>query len=247
MTDGSDGAGLLHPQAAERRPEAVVVVVGPGEQPAESTRQKVATLASQAPSSLQLPNAYHTGKAHPVFAGLQRAASQLELRVLGTCMPGGPTAAPATPAALREHAVRAPGGRPVVVVACADSTEEEGALLEAAQAHLDGWTTRHMIVHACHGGAGALGGAGASAGRGLLQATTALLGAARSSIANRTKDYTYCDPICQKHVMWLEFFIVFSTLSSVVLLVYCCMNAIDVPTRFASADHRRQHGHAHHD
>lgn len=47
-------------------------------------------------------------------------------------------------------------------------------------------------------------------------------------------------------VMWMEGFIVFCMILSVVLVALCCMHSIDVPSRFASTDHRRP-GHHHHD
>lgn len=150
------------------------------------------------------------GQSHPVFAGLRSLARHFDIKVLGTCMPGAPTAAPATREALREHAVRQPEGPPVVVVACPESAQEEEALLDEAQAHLDSWTEHHVIVHACRGGRH--GGAakerqqaagqqqGQHGGRNLLQSTAAMAAYFTSSAANRTQNYTYCDPVCQKHV-----------------------------------------------
>lgn len=125
-----------------------------------------------------------------MFAALRPAArsSSLSIKILGSCVPGSAAAAPATPDALRLHAVRDDGAPPLLVVACAEDAAGEEALLVAAQAHLDSWAARHMIVHACRGG-------GASRARWLLGSDEG-----GSSAANRTKGYTYCDPTCQKHV-----------------------------------------------
>jgi sugar phosphate isomerase/epimerase len=146
------------------------------------------------------------GASHPVFGGLRRSTRHARVRVLGFCGPSTPSAGAATPAALRAELEAAQHEeQPTVVVLCPPpppaSTEggspadPEAELLSAAAALLKELAPeRHLLVHAVH--------AASTAQRVQRETRRRLLAAeaVRGDAANRTSNYTVCDPTCQKHV-----------------------------------------------
>ncbi|PRW60864.1 SNF2 super family [Chlorella sorokiniana] len=251
QTQSADAAlGTLFAALAkgtEQPPPATVVVVG---DTSPAVQAQLSQLASAAPASLQLPNAVHEGTEHPVLAALQRTGGALTVKVLGEC--GGAYLAgeqPATLAALRAE-LEAPtaAGRPRVVVLCllaGAAAEEQAALLEGAQAALAAAAPSHLLVHAARPPAGegeqrrrllAEGGEAATLG-----VVAQSVGLGKADRANQTGNYTTCDPLCQKHVMWLEGLIILVVVVMALVVGCTCMHAVDTPSRFAQPEAARPH------
>lgn len=234
-------------ESTEQPPAVAVVLVGESSPAVQAQLDKLATAA---PTFLQLPNAAHEGTDHPVLAALQRSGDSLRVKVLGEC--GGAYVAgeqPATLAALRAELETPSSGRPLVVVLCQPAgtgAEEQAALLEGAQAALDGTAPTHLLVHAARPAAGEgeqrrrlLAEAGDAATLGVAAQSVGLLKADR---ANQTSNYTTCDPLCQKHVMWLEGLIILVVIVLALVVGCTCMHAVDTPSRYAQPEVARPHG-----
>lgn len=239
--------GLLSVEAlAEQRPTAVVVFASGAEQRSPAVEAKLAELSAAAASSLQLPNAVHDESgARPVFEAYRRSAKQLRMRLLGDCGVGMVRGLqPATAQALQEvleGSAADASAPPLLVVVCPPAGDDAGEaeLLGAAQALLSSLAPRHMMAHVKHPPsaveraeqrrrlAAADGGSGSIKG---------------SSGAERTNNYTTCDPTCRKHVMWFEGLIVFIVILIALLVGCSCMHMVDVPSRFAQPQQAsRQH------
>lgn len=242
-------AGVINTAAAGQPSADAVVVLASSAQPIPAAvQQKVAELAGAAAGSLALPNAEHEGASHPVFAGLRASASRLAVKVLGDC--GGslvPSAAPATAEALRSELAEAAStgsSSPVVLILCpsaegdADGTAE-AELLGAAQLALSELVPRHLMLHVSYPAGAPL----AAEQRRRLSEVAALMARGKGGGGrNRTDNYTTCDPVCRKHVMWFEGLIVFIVILSALLVGCTCMHMVNVPTRFAQPEQSRQHG-----
>lgn len=138
-----------------------------------------------------------------MFDALHAAAPALPVTVLGDC--GGalvPAAAPATPEALRQRLADARSGAgadaaPALVVLC-PAAEAEAELLQAAASMLgEAVPGRWLLVRATGPGDAP---AARQQRRRLAAVAAATLTKKRGDAANRTSNYTVCDPVCHKHV-----------------------------------------------
>lgn len=222
------------------RADAVVVLVG-----SKDVQQGEVALQGAA-GSLTLTGAEHEGAGHPVFEALHAAAPALGVKVLGDC--GGalvPAGGPATEEVLRQELAAARSGAgadsaPAVLVLCpGPGAEAEAALLQAAASALaEVAPGRWLLVRTA---APADAPAARQQRRRLAALAVAAVSTKRGDAANRTSNYTVCDSVCHKHVMWLQ-----GIISAVVILIAltvgcCCMHLVDVPTRFAQGEARREH------
>ena len=165
-------------------------------------------LMGSAPATTRAPPPPQSG-ARPVFEAYRRSAKQLHMRLLGDCGVGMVRGLqPATAQALQqvlEGAAADASAPPLLVVVCPPAGDEAGEveLLGAAQALLSSLAPRHMMAHVKHPpsaveraeqrrrlAAAAGGGSGSIKG---------------SSGAERTSNYTTCDPTCRKHVSLLVY------------------------------------------
>ncbi|KAI3429237.1 hypothetical protein D9Q98_005336 [Chlorella vulgaris] len=231
-------------QMADERPTVVVVVASSADTTSPAVAAQLEALTGGSGSHLQLPNAVHEGGSHPVFAGLRRSAKHMTVKALGDCGPSLAGAGQASATTLRAELEAAAGrGQPTVVVLCPGAAAdlavtahggtvpggEEAQLLAVAAQLLAELAPRHLLVHVPHAGTALAAGSQQAGMR------RQLLGLHPKDAANRTGNYTICDPTCQKHVMWFQGLIVLV----VILLALCvgcsCMHLIDVPTRFPQA------------
>ena len=150
--------------------------------------------------------------ARPVFEGYRRSAKQLRMRLLGDCGVGvvrglQPATAQALQAVLEGAAAEAGPPTPTLVVVCPPAGDDAGELelLGAAQALLSSLAPRHLMAHVRHPPSAAERAeqrrrlmAAAGGGGGSSTSSSSYMGS--SSGAERTKNYTTCDPTCRKHV-----------------------------------------------
>lgn len=149
------------------------------------------------------------GGSHPVFAGLRRSAKHMTVKALGDCGPSLAGAGQASATTLRAELEAAAGrGQPTVVVLCPGAAAdlavtahggtvpggEEAQLLAVAAQLLAELAPRHLLVHVPHAGTALAAGSQQAGMR------RQLLGLHPKDAANRTGNYTICDPTCQKHV-----------------------------------------------
>lgn len=140
-----------------------------------------------------------------MFEALHAAAPALGVKVLGDC--GGalvPAGGPATEEALRQELSAARSGAgaaaaPAVLVLCpGPGAEAEAALLQAAASALaEVAPGRWLLVRTA---APADAPAARQQRRRLAALAAAAVSTKRGDAANRTSNYTVCDPVCHKHV-----------------------------------------------
>jgi hypothetical protein len=128
-----------------------------------------------------------------------------------------------------------------LVVICPDTEEQEAAVVTALIESLNKDNDKPMVlVHIPSSPSRSIG---KSASQLQQQRRRALLSTQQQQYDNTTG----CDATCQRQVRYMEAFIVFVTLFLALSVGVTCMQLVDTPTRFLTAQGGSGHGRLHQD